>query len=111
VVAAVNVGALTNASAAAQQASTAAQEVVQRERAAARQALPSVFTVRVIGFGTDAAAPATGPVSQAPGATGANTVSYDAGSFVQLVGHGDQLRPEMLSQLTDAERLALQRAR
>ena len=53
VVAAVNVGALTNASAAASSAATAAQDTVQRERAAARQALPSIFTVRVLGFGNE----------------------------------------------------------
>ncbi|MPS55498.1 hypothetical protein E2I20_27905 [Alcaligenaceae bacterium SAGV3] len=55
VVAAVNVAALSNASAAASQAATAAQEVMQRERAASRQILPSVFTVRVLGFGNEAA--------------------------------------------------------
>ncbi|MEK7948845.1 filamentous hemagglutinin family protein [Pigmentiphaga sp. YJ18] len=63
VVAAVNVAALSNASAAASQAATAAQDVMQRERAASRQALPSVFTVRVLGFGNDAA-----PASQEPAA-------------------------------------------
>jgi len=63
VVAAVNVAALSNASAAASQAATAAQDVMQRERAASRQALPSVFTVRVLGFGSDAA-----PASQEPAA-------------------------------------------
>ncbi len=58
-VAAVNIGALTNASAAATQATAAAQEVLQRERASARQAQPSVVNVRVLGFGDDqgAAAP------------------------------------------------------
>ncbi|WP_081768830.1 filamentous haemagglutinin family protein [Herbaspirillum sp. RV1423] len=52
-IAAVNVGALTNASAAASSAATAAQESVQRARNEARQALPSIFTVRVLGFGND----------------------------------------------------------
>nr|WP_240531463.1 filamentous haemagglutinin family protein [Variovorax boronicumulans] len=55
VVASVNVGALTNASAAASQATAAAQDVMQRERAAARQSLPSVFSVRVLGFGNEPA--------------------------------------------------------
>ncbi|MDA7415001.1 filamentous hemagglutinin family protein [Xenophilus arseniciresistens] len=111
VVAAVNIGALTNASAAAQQATTAAQEVVQRERAAARQALPSVFTVRVVGFGNDAAAPAGGSGAQAPAVPAGPTARYDPASFVQLVGQGSALRPELLSQLTDAERRELQRTR
>jgi len=46
-IAAVNVGALSNASAAASQATAAAQDVLQRERATARQNLPSIFTVRL----------------------------------------------------------------
>ena len=53
VLAAVNVAALSNASAAASQATGAAQEVLQRERAAARGSLPSIFSVRVLGFGDE----------------------------------------------------------
>ncbi|MRT32853.1 hypothetical protein FGX01_03145, partial [Xylella fastidiosa subsp. multiplex] len=71
VVASVNVGALTNASAAAAQATMAAQDVMQRERASARQALPSVFTVRVLGFGDEAPAPAPAPSGGATGAPAA----------------------------------------
>jgi len=68
VVAAVNVAALSNASAAASQAATAAQEVMQRERAASRQALPSVFTVRVLGFGGESLPPPAVPAKPEPSA-------------------------------------------
>jgi filamentous hemagglutinin family protein len=108
-VAAVNVGALTNASAAASQASTAAQEVVQRERVAARQALPSIFTVRVLGFGSEPIedgekSPPQMRDGQPPGAG----ASYDNTSPVQIIGHGKKLDPKLMSLLTDAERSKLQ---
>jgi len=89
VVAAVNVAALTNASAAASQAATAAQEVLQRERAASRQALPSVFTVRVLGFGNE-----TAPASQEPAAPRAPEPSA--------------YRPEGLVKVVDASALTAQ---
>ena len=104
-VAAVNVGALTNASAATAQASVAAQEVMQRERAAARQAQPSVFTVRVLGFGDQPAEGATtGPTAAAP--TPADRTGYDASSPFQFIGHG-ALTPEQAGELTQRERQAL----
>jgi hypothetical protein len=92
-VAAVNVSAMTNASAAASQATTAAQEVLQRERAAARQGMPSVFTVRVVGFGNEplqgrdklSQAPATPSRPMAPG--------YDAQSVLQFVAVGKETDP------------------
>jgi len=93
VVAAVNVAALSNASAAASQAATAAQDVMQRERAASRQALPSVFTVRVLGFGNE-----TAPASQEPVAPRAVEPSA--------------YRPEGLVKVVDASALtARERAR
>lgn len=105
VVAAVNVAALTNASAAASQASVAAQEVVQRERAAARQALPSVFQVRVIGFGDQPAGGAAAPAGRpAPGA-----VSYDRTSPLQLVAVGASVDAGQARHLTAAQRAQLQR--
>jgi hypothetical protein len=85
VVASVNVGALTNASAAAAQATIAAQDAVQRERATQRQALPSVFTVRVLGFGDEPAGGAGAPESRTPDARSAR---YDADSPVQVLGRG-----------------------
>ncbi|MDF3837879.1 filamentous hemagglutinin family protein [Cupriavidus basilensis] len=111
-VAAVNVGALINASAAASQATAAAQDVVQRERAAARQNLPSIFTVRVLGFGNEtmegtdsrkAPDPRSGLQSDAP--------PYDPKNRVQIVGHGQRLKPEMFSHLTEDERRRLQQDR
>ncbi|RZL66181.1 MAG: filamentous hemagglutinin N-terminal domain-containing protein [Variovorax sp.] len=106
VIAAVNIGALTNASAAASQAAVAAQDVLQRERSAARQNLPSVFTVRVLGFGNE-------PMEAAPPARGAaapaNTalqVSYDTGSSFQVLGRG-RLDPAQRARLTEAEQRRL----
>jgi filamentous hemagglutinin family protein len=104
VVAAVNVGALTNASAAASQAATAAQDAMQRERAAARQSLPSVFTVRVLGFGDE-------PASGGPGAgevrgAAATKVGYDANSPVQVLGRG-ALGDAQKAKLTAEERRLL----
>ncbi|MGJ7543777.1 filamentous haemagglutinin family protein [Variovorax sp. LT1R16] len=107
----VNVGALTNASAAASQAATAAQDVIQRERVAARQALPSVFTVRVLGFGhepTERGEPAPGrPLP----AGSQSKVRYDPASLVQLVGRGQAFRGERMTDLTDDERRLLARDR
>ncbi|MFJ3047929.1 filamentous hemagglutinin family protein [Herbaspirillum chlorophenolicum] len=94
-VAAVNVGALTNASAAASSAATAAQDSVQRARNEARQALPSIFTVRVLGFGNEASGSENRP---APAGAG-----YDKGSAFQVLGQGD-LTPAQRARLTETER-------
>ncbi|WP_185545905.1 filamentous haemagglutinin family protein [Variovorax sp. KBW07] len=113
VVGAVNVGALTNASAAASQAASAAQDVLQRERAAARQSLPSVFTVRVLGFGDDTA-PRNGAEASPPPESGRQAGRkhpYDPSSPMQLVGLGDSFDPKQLARLTDEERRRLQQAR
>ncbi|WP_296782160.1 filamentous haemagglutinin family protein [Variovorax sp.] len=103
VVTAVNVGALTNASAAASQAANAAQETVQRERAASRQALPSVFTVRVLGFGNEPAEGREPPPEARPG-----VVRYEPNHRVQVIGHGAELKPDLLARLTEEERRRLQ---
>ncbi|WP_185546103.1 filamentous hemagglutinin family protein [Variovorax sp. KBW07] len=117
----VNVGALTNASAAAAQASTAAQEAVQRERAAARQALPSVFTVRVLGFGNEPAPGGNGDSSSngnnnnnngssdAPAGKAGTPVAYNPRSVIRVLGGGGSLPPAASRQLTDEERANLQR--
>ncbi|MGJ7530372.1 filamentous haemagglutinin family protein [Variovorax sp. GB1P17] len=113
VIAAVNVGALTNASAAASQAASAAQDVLQRERAAARQSLPSVFTVRVLGFG-DEAAPRNGAEASPPPSSARQASAkhpYDPSFPMQLVGLGDSFDPKQLARLTDEERRRLQQAR
>ncbi|MCY1543907.1 hypothetical protein D9M68_797460 [compost metagenome] len=104
VVASVNVGALTNASAAASQAVGAAQEAMQRERAAARQALPSVFSVRVLGFGNEAADGAAAPSDA--GRAAARPVGYDVHSPVQVLGRGP-LGDAQKTKLTAQERRLL----
>ncbi|WP_185546020.1 filamentous haemagglutinin family protein [Variovorax sp. KBW07] len=106
VVAAVNVGALTNASAAAAQAGAAAQEALQRERTAARQALPSVFTVRVLGFGNE---PAGGEGSGRGGEGREHTgAAYDPKGVVQVLGAGALTTAQMQS-LTPGEQRGLKR--
>ncbi|MCC7705526.1 filamentous hemagglutinin family protein [Janthinobacterium sp. GW460P] len=103
-VASVNVAAMTNASAAASQATAAAQDVVQRERAATRAAQPSVFTVRVLGFGND-----TPPDSaQAAPQDGARTeaADYNPRSAVRVLGLGP-LPESATRQLTAQERSRL----
>lgn len=105
VVAAVNVGALSNASAAASQAATAAQDAVQRERAAQRQALPSVFTVRVLGFGNEGAG--EGGNSSAPPPRDSRA-AYDPQGVVQVLGAGTLTAAQMQS-LTPGERGGLER--
>jgi len=108
--AAVNVGALTNASAAASQAAGAAQEVLQRERASARQSLPSIFTVRVLGFGSE---PPEGG-EQAPRLKSelqSGALPYDPRNRVQVLGHGQDFRPELLKRLTAEQRRLLQQSR
>ncbi|SFP34824.1 filamentous hemagglutinin family N-terminal domain-containing protein [Variovorax sp. PDC80] len=110
VIASVNVGALTNASAAASQATMAAQDTVQRERTAARQALPSVFTVRVLGFGNEQPEGRDGRDDAPKSSTGASLPPkerYDPANLVQLVGRGQDFRPGQLARLTEDERRRL----
>jgi filamentous hemagglutinin family protein len=102
-VAQVNLGDLTNASAVASQAVMAAQDVVHQQQAAARQALPSIFTVRVLGFGNDPIDNSTAaPAPQSSAAT-----PYDRTSLVQLVGHGGTFNAEQAGRLTEDERRKL----
>jgi filamentous hemagglutinin family protein len=108
-IAAVNVGALTNASAAASQATAAAQDAMQRERTTARQNLPSIFTVRVLGFGSERmdGSDATSPLQPERG----GVVRYDAANPVQFVGLGGRFNPAQLARLTEEERAMLQQDR
>jgi filamentous hemagglutinin family protein len=111
--AAVNVGALTNASAAASQAAGAAQDVLQRERATARQNLPSVFTVRVLGFGN---APIEGteqaPPSKTPGVSlQSDPERYDPSKMVKVVGLAERIDPKYWARMTEAERQSLRQDR
>ncbi|EON14227.1 filamentous hemagglutinin-like protein, partial [Pandoraea sp. SD6-2] len=98
VIAAVNVGALTNASATAAQAATAAQDAMARDRAAQRQNAPSIFSIRMLGGGSDTPAPNADQkgASLAPQAR----ASYDPSSAFQLVGNGE---------LTEAQKMQLTR--
>jgi len=114
VVAAVNVGALTNASAAASSAAAAAQDVMQRDRAEARKALPSVFTVRVLGFGNEPAQggePSSAPARQGAAQGSGKRAAYDAQNFVQIAGHGDAFDAAVMSKLTEAERRELRQGK
>ncbi|WP_447774140.1 filamentous haemagglutinin family protein [Variovorax boronicumulans] len=111
-IAAVNVGALTNASAAASQATAAAQDVMQRERTAARQNLPSVFTVRVLGFGNEPAEEGKqAPPPSRAGLQGKAPISYDPRNFVQIAAHGDTFDPAVMSKLSEAEQRELRRSK
>ncbi|MGJ7543787.1 filamentous haemagglutinin family protein [Variovorax sp. LT1R16] len=106
----VNIGALTAASAAASQASAAAQEAVQRERAAARGNLPSVFTVKVLGFGNEP----IGRGEQAPppkAGLQSDATRYREASPVQIVGLGGTLDSRHAARLTSEERRLLQQDR
>jgi filamentous hemagglutinin family protein len=112
VVAAVNVAALTNASAAASTAVAAAQDAMQRERAVARQNLPSVFTVRVLGFGNEPAEEGKqAPPPPRAGLQGKAPIPYDPRSFVQIAAHGDAFDPAVMSKLTEAEQRELRRGK
>ncbi|WP_218008557.1 filamentous haemagglutinin family protein [Herbaspirillum chlorophenolicum] len=106
-IAAVNVGALTNASAAASSAATAAQESVQRARNEARQALPSIFTVRVLGFGSDTPAPAPAPASAPIQSSGAAARGdQDMRIPVQVMAPG-VISEQQKARLTDKEKRLL----
>ncbi len=106
----VNIGALTAASAAASQASAAAQEAVQRERASARQNLPSIFTVRVLGFGNESME-GGGQAPRPKAALQSDATRYRETSPVQIVGLGGTLDSRHVARLTSEERRLLQRDR
>lgn len=98
VIAAVNVSALTSASAAASSAASAAQDTVARSRAEARQNLPSIINVQILGFGNEA------PQSSGSSARPADqAASYRPDNLVQVVGRGE-LSASQLSGLTADER-------
>jgi filamentous hemagglutinin family protein len=88
VTAAVNVGALNAASAAATAASQAAEDVARKQQSDAREKMPSEISVHVLRDGDN-----TSSVSPA---------AYDNGSPVQVLGRNDSQ-----GKLTDAERKAL----
>ncbi|ALS66641.1 MULTISPECIES: filamentous haemagglutinin family protein [Pandoraea] len=101
VMASVNVGALTNASAVASTAATAAQDAMSRERASARQAMSSIFSIRMLGTGGEAA-----PDNRQADPQAEKPTSYRSSSAVQVLG-GAHLGDFARSQLTEAERRSL----
>jgi len=103
VIAATNIGALTNASAAASQAAMAAQDVVQRDRNEARKNLPSIFTVRVLGFGNE-----NEETPRRNDEGNKKPTAYDPNGAVEVLGQMD-LSEKQLRQLTETERRNLRR--
>ncbi|VVE66997.1 Heme/hemopexin-binding protein [Pandoraea anapnoica] len=99
VIAAVNVGALTNASATASQAANAAQDAMARERVSQRQNAPSIFSVRMLSAG-DGSGPSADQKGGAAGGATAAKIGYDPSSAFQLVGNGE---------LTEAQKMQLTR--
>jgi filamentous hemagglutinin family protein len=112
-IASANIGALTSATAASSAAAIGAQEMLQRDRANARNNLPSVFTVRVLGFGNEPVQKSETDTVMPSAAVSSVTTNtpYNPNSFLQIVGHGDQLKPELLSQLSEKERQMLKQRR
>ena len=114
VMAAVNVGALTSASAAASSAATAAQDTVARARAEARQNLPSIITVRVIGFGNEALQEdgSFKPDPNSPVSPGMRQSSLPgtSPSVLQVVGEQRQLYPQAARYVPENQRRDLQQA-
>ena len=86
----VNTGALTSASSAASSATQSAQEMT-RQQASARQNLPSIISVQILGYGNEPASGATGegaaPAGQPPRRDG--SASGDPRSVFQMLGNGD----------------------
>ncbi|ARP96342.1 hypothetical protein CAL15_19360 [Bordetella genomosp. 13] len=101
VAAVVNTGALTSASAAATNAATTAQDAVSRTRTAARQNLPSIISVQILGFGNEP--PASPPGDRASDAGGA---AYNPRNAVRVLGLGE-LPEGARRQLTSQERANL----
>ncbi|WP_174984952.1 filamentous haemagglutinin family protein [Pandoraea commovens] len=112
-IAAVNVGALTNASATAAQAAAAAQDAVSRDRASQRAGQSSIFTVRMLGASVQGSqGEADGKPSAANGdaARYGAGYRYDASSPVQILGMGGKVDPALWRSLSDAERKRMQPA-
>ncbi|MDD0974716.1 filamentous hemagglutinin family protein [Pseudomonas fontis] len=95
VVASVNTGAISSASAAASSASQAAEDAARQQQSAARQRQPSVITVQVLGFGSERLIPGRDGASLSP--------QYNRQSPVQVLGAG-ALDEQARAQLTEEER-------
>ncbi|MCE1117219.1 MULTISPECIES: filamentous haemagglutinin family protein [Pseudomonas] len=95
VVASVNTGAITSASAAANSATQAAADATRQQQAAARDRQPSIITVQVVGNGNERLVPARKGASVTP--------RYNGQSPVQVLGAGT-LDEQARAQLTEEER-------
>jgi filamentous hemagglutinin family protein len=102
-VALVNVSALSSASAAANSATQAAQDVMRQQQAAARNGLPSIITVQVLGYGGAGGGENGDGAQKAPPPERQDRSSYDPGSAFQMIGNGD-LSERQKMRLTAAER-------
>lgn len=104
-VALVNVSALNSASAVANSATQAAQDVMRQQQAAARNGLPSIITVQVLGYGGAGGTGGEGGngAQKAPPPERQDRSSYDPGSAFQMIGNGD-LNERQKMRLTAAER-------
>lgn len=102
-VALVNVSALSSASAAANSATQAAQDVMRQQQAAARNGLPSIITVQVLGYGGAGGGEGGDGTQKAPPPERQDRSSYDPGSAFQMIGNGD-LTERQKMRLTAAER-------
>ncbi|KHK52954.1 hypothetical protein PI87_19165 [Ralstonia sp. A12] len=102
-VALVNVNALSSASAAANSATQAAQDVMRQQQAAARNGLPSIITVQVLGYGGAGGGENGDGAQKAPPPERQDRSSYDPGSAFQMIGNGD-LTERQKMRLTAAER-------
>ncbi|WP_191625716.1 filamentous haemagglutinin family protein [Pandoraea sputorum] len=110
-IAAVNVGALTNASATAAQAAAAAQDAVSRDRASQRAGQSSIFTVRMLGAsvqGSEGEAQGKPSAANGDAARYGAGYRYDAASPVQILGMGGKVDPALWRSLSDAERKRMQ---
>ncbi|NWD71876.1 filamentous hemagglutinin family protein [Pseudomonas gingeri] len=96
VVASINTGAITSASAAATSAAQAADNVARQQQASARQNQPSVFSVQVLSFGQERLEPSRDGASR-------GTPSYNPDSPVQVLGAGT-LSEQARARLTEEER-------
>lgn len=99
----VNTSALTSASAAANSATQAVQEMTRNQQDAARRNLPSIISVQVLGFGQDSSRIET-PRSQ--GDPAARQAGYDPASAFQVLGNG-ALTESQQSRLTADEKRKL----
>lgn len=109
VAAAVNTGALTSASAASTSAATAAQDSVSRARNEARKNQPSIFSVRILGFGGESVSSGGAGAGSGGGgsASSGQQVSYRPDGMVQVLGDGI-LAPLQANRLTSDERQRLE---